>query len=227
MVMTDLDKLRALLERAAHAETPVEEARTSAVIAAKMIVQNKVELRLPTNGATDANGLDFLRNEIDEIFDKWWRPDSPRKQSRRKRKTGRGKNPPRHERRIVYAARCPNWLDFRDYKCECCGEKIEAESEVHWVAGRFLTPDTAITHRECRAHWAHSTCLKCGKVTDERPPPRGPTISIAKNTGHCACCGGFFVPGTSVCRLDFLVTHLLCGEHLTKKPCPNCNWGTK
>lgn len=30
--MTDLDKIRKLLERAAHGSTPVEEARTSAVI---------------------------------------------------------------------------------------------------------------------------------------------------------------------------------------------------
>lgn len=42
-----LDKIRNLVARAAHPSTPVEEARTSAVIACRMIVDNDVDLRLP------------------------------------------------------------------------------------------------------------------------------------------------------------------------------------
>lgn len=42
-----LERIRALLARAAHATTPEEEARTSAVQAARLIARHKVEIGAP------------------------------------------------------------------------------------------------------------------------------------------------------------------------------------
>lgn len=68
--MSVLPKIQALIERAAHPDTPVEEARTSAVIAAKLIKEHEVRLveknrGYPSDGVDTSNPLDVM---IDMIF---------------------------------------------------------------------------------------------------------------------------------------------------------------
>ena len=59
-----LDKIRNLIARAAHPGTPVEEARTSAVIACRMIVEHGVHLDLSPNLSP---WLDLLRSVFDAV----------------------------------------------------------------------------------------------------------------------------------------------------------------
>ena len=75
--MSVLPKIQALIARAAHPETPVEEARTSAVIAAKLILEHEVVLtekggqRLPIFSEQSYprpyNPFDFIEVIFDEI----------------------------------------------------------------------------------------------------------------------------------------------------------------
>lgn len=57
-----LNRIRHLIARAAHPNTPVEEARSCGVIACRLIVEHKLDLRAPTDLSTPSSGafVDWL-----------------------------------------------------------------------------------------------------------------------------------------------------------------------
>lgn len=231
MTTSPLDKIRALVTRAAHPETPVEEARTSAVIACKLIVQEKVELVVkngrappPPSGRVWAPGtgdVDWF-SIFDEIlrhagpFD--WRPPRPRPG-------------PRPRRRDTFYAACPASLKL---KCVCCKSPIAPGATVTWVGDRELIGAKSlaeVTHERCGdVHWAAKWCPACGKETNRtrRPKPKEKPgdvrAEVAHSSGYCACCGDVYRPGETIALRGFVVVHERCKEHLSG-PCEECGGG--
>lgn len=142
--MSLLPKIQALLSRAAHPETPVEEARTSAVIAAKLIVEHQVVLtekngapgrgsgRMP--GPWDGDPFSYIDFIVNEILKRnqtssgrpWYGrgaapppppPPAPKKRSRAKGPKTRQKKPPQG---VPDPGRCPHGL-IKIFCAQCHG----------------------------------------------------------------------------------------------------------
>lgn len=217
---TDLEKIRRLLERAAHESTPVEEARTSAVIAARLIIEHEVELHLP--GARRAI---FEATDLDEtladFFRNVWAAGS-REQARPQ------------ERRQTFTSLCPGELHLT---CTCCRAQVRPGSRMYWASPDPLIDDETVarvTHDGCAAHWAQKRCSACGKnttrrlrekLTNQRRDPPGTTMSTA--SGYCYCCGQTYdVDEKIVCR-GFVCVHAKCYPHFNRVPCPKCGGGAR
>lgn len=209
-----LDKIQALISRAAHPETPVEEARTSAVIAVKLIVDHKIELVDPGTVADNE-----IQSTIDDLFNDFFsnfvRP---------KRRRSRRKSPP--VKRTVYTAHCPAAI-AQFFRCECCGAPVRPGQRIHWVDGEELDFATKVTHDVCSQHWAQKDCVACKKNTVQpqkrktKPPP-GVVEEVATSTGYCFCCGGVYDVDTRVQRRGFVCVHERCAQHFTSQPCRLC-----
>lgn len=217
--MTDLDKIRKLLERAAHGSTPVEEARTSAVIAAKLIIEHEVELRLPRPSSPSIEDLmsqmfrDFSIRHRDRVRDFSTRPV-----------------------RQMFVALCPPNLELA---CSCCRAPIRHGSNMYWVGNKMLVDEEAgtiarVVHETCVDHWGSSRCRACQKRTDgprstrERiknhvRDPQGTTL--AKSVGYCFCCGGLFDIDEKVVVRGLVVVHYRCSNHFNQKRCSKCGGG--
>lgn len=231
MTTSPLDKIRALVTRAAHPETPVEEARTSAVIACKLIVQEKVELvvkngRAPTPGGrvwAPSSDVDWF-TIVDEILRNGFGPFGRRPPPPPPRR-------PDARRRSVYHAVCPDALKL---KCVCCRQRVDPGETMCWVEQQELISTTSVaevTHERCsQIHWGSKHCMRCGKETNRtrRPKPKNKPgdvrSEVARSGGYCACCGGVYRPGETIALRGFVVVHERCREHLSG-PCEDCGGG--
>lgn len=229
-----VDKIRRLLERAAHEGTPVEEARTSAVIAAKLIVEHKVELRAPGDAGiwTPPAGIDI--GDIGDLFNEIFG-------YRRRARPSPPSPPPPPVTRTMYTASCPAYLHLR---CSCCGSPVRVGTTFGWVDGRDLIASDAegnetiarVVHESCQQHWQQRVCSACGKDThkprnlrekirNHRREPPGTTR--ATSTGFCHCCGNTYDVDDKVVQRGFVFVHLKCSQHFTTSPCPKCGGGAR
>lgn len=221
-----LDKIQKLLARAAHESTPVEEARTSAVIAARLIVEHKVELRVPGTSKlwTPEAGLDFdLGDLLDEFFGKRSNYSSPHP-----------------ETRTMFTAVCHEYLQL---KCSCCGAPVRPGSKFGWIGDRdFIQGEEGsetiarVVHEACQQHWQQKICSACNKNTtkarnireklkNHRREPPGTMTSVS--SGYCYCCGSTYDIGERVVQRGFVFVHLGCAGHFMRTPCPKCGGGAK
>lgn len=221
--MIDLDKIRRLLERAAHESTPVEEARTSAVIAAKLIIEHEVELRLPGTGPGPV--LPFS-SEVSDIFREWFR------------KYPTAAQPPNVDVRTIYTATCTPNLNLR---CACCGAVVRHGSKFGWVGERVFIDEeketiARVAHESCLEHWRGPKCRACGKRTDrvratrerlknQRRDPPGTVRATA--SGYCFCCGSLFDVDEKIVVRGFVMVHYRCAAHFNQERCTKCGGGAR
>lgn len=216
-----IEKIQRLLERAAHEATPVEEARTSGVIAAKLIIEHKVELRMPGGARVFAPDV---KDVVDDFLSSLWRPQ-------RRRRGGYHDSAPPQEggRRQIFHALCPDLLTL---KCTCCGAPVRVGTQICWVSREALVDDDTVArvvHGSCIQHWQQRVCATCGKNThksvreklvNQRRDPPG-TVR-ATQAGTCTCCGGSFAVGEKIVQRFLSCTHMRCYPHFVKSPCPRC-----
>ncbi len=207
--MSVLPKLQALISRAAHPATPVEEARSCAVIAARLIVEHEVVLtekggarpespshRSPYSGS----GLDFIQEIIDEIRRGTRRPGAP---------------PPWYGR-----ARPPPPPPPPPPKKKAKGPRTRRKKPA--------TPPPFDVDK-CPHGYARSFCSECGGV----PPTRTVYTAICPDTARelvCACCRGPIRPGQRMAwvgkdniHLQFTaLTHDTCIQHWQRDWCVLC-----
>lgn len=226
MTTNPLETIQRLLERAAHESTPVEEARTSAVKAAKWIIEHKVELRMPGDG--DVFIHPDIKNMVDDFISTLWRPPS-RKQRRQKKHYHDPAPPTDGTSRQIFSALCPDLLMLR---CTCCGAPVKAGTQICWVSREPLIDDDTIArvaHGSCMQHWQQHTCSTCQKnthksirekLTNQRRDPPGTMYATQK--GGCACCGVAFVMGEKIVQHFMQCVHLKCYPHFVRDPCPRC-----
>jgi hypothetical protein len=217
-----IEKIRKLLELAAHENTPQDEARNSAVKACKLIVEHKLELVAPAGGQrlwTPEDGLPF-ETLWEEIFGR--RP---------------GYRPP--PSRQTYSALCPELLSLR---CTCCAMPVRVGTRFVYVSEPLITgPENKetiarVVHEACVGHWQHDTCPACDKGTrrprnvrerlkNQRRDPPG-TVR-AQSSGFCYCCGSPYDVDEKVVMRGYAVVHAQCFVHFTKSPCPKCGGGAR
>lgn len=224
---TDLEKIRRLLERAAHASTPVEEARTSAVIAARLIIEHEVELYLPGQTPRRGRGLGdiFEASDLDEVMSDFFRNMWP---------DGRpGRPAPKRQVRQTFTALCPGELHL---SCTCCGAQVRPGSRLHYASDPLIDGDTVarVTHDGCAAHWMQKRCSSCGKnttkrlrekITNQRRDPPGTTMSTT--SGFCYCCGQTYDVDEKIVSRGFVCVHVKCYPHFNRSPCPKCGGGAR
>lgn len=223
MTPDPLDTIRKLLELAAHETTPVEEARTSAVKAAKWIIEHKVELYMPGGRLWGPPaGIDDVLRDFNDFF-------SDLRPARRSQPP-----PPDAERRQIFTALCPDALVL---KCTCCGAPVRPGTRIHWIGKEPIVDDETVakvTHDSCKQHWGQKRCPACKKNTDKSPRERltnqrrdPPGTVRAERNGFCYCCGKpYDVDEKVVCR-GFSCVHVNCYPHLTRSPCPRCGGGAR
>lgn len=128
--MSVIPKVQALIARAAHPETPVEEARTSAVIACKLIAEHGLVIQVkngtippgriwpqpPVPGAPQTSFQEWIEEIMFGRRTPPWRPPPTKK--RRARKAKKTKPDPVDE--AFRTQRCPHGL-LRTFCPECGG----------------------------------------------------------------------------------------------------------
>jgi hypothetical protein len=203
-----IPKVQALIARAAHPETPVEEARTSAVIACKLIAEHELVIQVkngappqgrlwpepPVPGAPQTSFQEWLE-EILFGYRARWRPQpppAPRPKAKRSRgpKTRRKKPDPEHFKKQVDE-------DFRAQRCP------------HGLLKTF--------------------CPECGGVPPTRTVYTGACPATARDI-TCSCCRQPIRPGERMCWTDTdrivptltPLTHERCVTHWQRDYCNTC-----
>lgn len=205
--MSVLPKIQALIARAAHPETPVEEARTSAVIAAKLILEHEVVLtekggqRLPIFSEQSYprpyNPFDFLEVLFEEI-----RRGGPRGAYGRARPGGPPPPPPPPPKK------------------KARGPRTRRKKPP--------TPPPFETEK-CPHGFAKSFCSECGGV----PPTRTVYTALCPSSARdiwCACCRTPIRPGQRMAWVgddrihpNFTpLTHDGCIQHWQRDWCVLC-----
>lgn len=119
-------KVRALIERAVHPSTPEEEARTSALIAAKLIKSSGLEVTTPKGSGPSASTKPPQTDEDD----RW---EAIRRQSHRRRR----------QREVTWVLLVSAYRG----RCKSCRLHYEAGDEICWRRG------SGATHFDCRSYW--------------------------------------------------------------------------
>lgn len=210
--MTVLSKVRALLERAAHPETPVEEARTSAVLAAKIIVEKRLEIREIEGFDADRIGKVDVRDVVDEWF------SGVRRKKGRPKKRKKKESDPEHV--LIHVGSCLPFFS-RWFRCACCGQEIRTGQLMAWVERPDIQLYTPVTHQVCSEHWLRPWCRACGRARGERAHENGLAMPASSN-GYCFCCGQGFSVGDPVLQLGYTVVHERCAGHFRQSPCSAC-----
>jgi hypothetical protein len=215
-----LAKIEALIARAAHPDTPIEEARTSAVIAAKLIREHEVVLVEKGGGRFYPRDIANERPIVDvsDILDMIFRnrPHRPRPPPPPPPKKRRSRGPKTRQEKPV---RCPHGV-FLGANCPACrSDKEEARPtacphgkqwptcEICWKRDFF--GDQEFQHRRV---WT-ATC---------------PTLMYQQHI-PCACCGGRIVGGDKMCwvggeavSVNSKITHERCVAHWSASECMRC-----
>lgn len=145
--MTDknLDRAKKLLERAGHPNTPEEEARSAAVLAARMIyehgfliVSSEETPSVPAQPAVEPRAAATAAATAAHVQRIW---DVVNKQSARFQRVQAGLEPQ------IMPSRYPG-------DCKSCGRPYAQGETVAWMPGR------GVTHFDCRGYWSASASTK-------------------------------------------------------------------
>lgn len=218
-----LAKIEALIARAAHPDTPVEEARTSAVIAAKLIREHEVVL-VEKNGARGSgrlwpgspggDSIVDISDIIDMIFrnQERRRPRPPPPPPPKKRRTrGPKGQPARCKHGEPLWKECPACRSDREEKrpSKCDHGKVWPTCDICWPGDFFGGKHQEFRHRKV---W---TAI-CPRLLYQQHIP-------------CACCGGPIVGGDKMCwvggeavSVNSKITHERCVAHWSASECMRC-----
>jgi hypothetical protein len=131
-----LERVRALLERAGHPDTPPEEARTSAVLAARMIREYKLEVSHQPSAASRQESYSSPATRRTSRAG-GWRPEA-------------GGSPPRRRRKWSSPA------------CTCFDGVLDIDCPEHGRASHEVDAPPLEVFEKCIRATGNGSCTKCG-----------------------------------------------------------------